>query len=205
MSTEILEIVQQMDLHNAETQLALQCAPLIAGVKISNLLVVSTGMEDTVKQCLRKSGISFLLLLRTREKARYLLFRKKPLEAYLMRKEIRELLQESGYQDFMLGNILSTFQKRYQGYMCGEPGFPHEMGVLLGYPVEDVRGFMEQNGQNALYQGYWKVYAHVPEKKRLFARYDMEKETIIQLLSNGVGMRDIIGIYNDSMPQKAAV
>mgnify|MGYP001089294521 CR=1 FL=1 len=35
MSTEILEIVQQMDLHNAETQLALQCAPLIAGVKIS--------------------------------------------------------------------------------------------------------------------------------------------------------------------------
>lgn len=92
-----------------------------------------------------------------------------------MRKEIRELLQESGYQDFTLGNILSTFQKRYQGYMCGEPGFPHEMGVLLGYPVEDVRGFMEQNGQNALYQGYWKVYAHVPEKKRLFARYDMEK------------------------------
>lgn len=62
MSTEILEIVQQMDLHNAETQLALQCAPLIAGVKISNLLVVSTGMEDAVKQCLRKSGISFLLL-----------------------------------------------------------------------------------------------------------------------------------------------
>ena len=48
MSTEILEIVQQMDLHNAETQLALQCAPLIAGVKISNLLVVSTGMEDAV-------------------------------------------------------------------------------------------------------------------------------------------------------------
>lgn len=42
------------------------------------------------------------------------------------------------------------------------------------------------------------------EKKRLFARYDMEKETIIQLLSNGVEMRDIIGIYNDSMPQKAA-
>ena len=102
MSTEILEIVQQMDLHNAETQLALQCAPLIAGVKISNLLVVSTGMEDAVKQCLRKSGISFLLLLRTREKARYLLFRKKPLEAYLMRKEIRELLQESGYHNIIL-------------------------------------------------------------------------------------------------------
>ena len=32
MSTEILEIVQEMDFHNAETQLGLQCARLIAGV-----------------------------------------------------------------------------------------------------------------------------------------------------------------------------
>ncbi len=32
--------------------------------------------------------------------------------------------------------------------------FPHEMGLLLGYPVEDVVGFMENNGKNYLYSGY---------------------------------------------------
>lgn len=36
MSREIFEIVQGMDLKNIETQLALQCAPLITGLKISN-------------------------------------------------------------------------------------------------------------------------------------------------------------------------
>ena len=35
MSREIFEIVQGMDLKNIETQLALQCAPLITGLKIS--------------------------------------------------------------------------------------------------------------------------------------------------------------------------
>ena len=125
-----------------------------------------------------------------------------------MRKEIRELLQESGYQDFTLGNILSTFQKRYQGYMCGEPGFPHEMGVLLGYPVEDVRGFMEQNGQNALYQGYWKVYAHVPPQKA--AVQEVEKMSKIQVVywtqsGNTQAMAEAVGRGIEAAGKEAEV
>ena len=50
--------------------------------------------------------------------------------------------------------------------------FPHEMGLLLGYPVEDVEGFIENKGHNYLYAGYWKVYGHVEEKKALFNRYE---------------------------------
>ncbi|MFR8755266.1 MAG: DUF3793 family protein, partial [Clostridium sp.] len=197
MSTEILEIVQQMDLHNAETQLALQCAPLIAGVKISNLLVVSTGMEDAVKQCLRKSGISFLLLLRTREKARYLLFRKKPLEAYLMRKEIRELLQESGYQDFTLGNI-STFQKRYQGYMCGEPGFPQEMECYwLSRRCKRVYG---TEWTECTHRVNESVCARL-EKKRLSHAMIWKRDH--HPASNGG--KGISLVFIHSMPQKAAV
>ena len=46
MSTEILEIVQQMDLHNAETQLALQCAPLIAGVKKIRNFIPATAQDQ---------------------------------------------------------------------------------------------------------------------------------------------------------------
>ena len=29
---------------------------------------------------------------------------------------------------------------------CGE--FPHEIGIFLGYPVEDVRGFIANEGRN---------------------------------------------------------
>lgn len=39
MSREIFELVREMDLKNIEIQLALQCAPLITGLKVSNLLI----------------------------------------------------------------------------------------------------------------------------------------------------------------------
>ena len=32
--------------------------------------------------------------------------------------------------------------------------FPHEIGLLLGYPVEDVLGFIRHQGKNYLYTGY---------------------------------------------------
>lgn len=43
-------------------------------------------------------------------------------------------------------------------YQTIQEDFPHEMGILLGYPVEDVEGFIINNGKNELYTGYWKVY-----------------------------------------------
>ena len=84
--------------------------------------------------------------------------------------------------------------------------FPHEMGLLLGYPAEDVKGFVENEGKNFLYSGYWKVYADVEEKRRLFQKFENAKETVIQLLSYGVGIQDILDIYKDeNEPKQAAV
>ena len=46
--------------------------------------------------------------------------------------------------------------------------FPHEIGVILGYPLEDVKGYMENGGQKCLLNGYWKVYNNPEEAKRKF-------------------------------------
>ena len=204
MSQEVFELVQGMDLKSIETQIALQCAPLISGLKVSNLLIISAEDEALVRVILRRSGISFFRLLRTGEKVTFLLFRKNPLEAYLKQQEVEAMLAEAGYAELSLGNILSTFQKRYAHYMSAGGRFPHEMGLLLGYPAEDVKGFVE--GKNFLYSGYWKVYADVEEKRRLFQKFENAKETVIQLLSYGVGIQDILDIYKDeNEPKQAAV
>ena len=204
MSQEVFELVQGMDLKSIETQIALQCAPLISGLKVSNLLIISAEDEALVRVILRRSGISFFRLLRTGEKVTFLLFRKNPLEAYL--KQVETMLVEAGYAELSLGNILSTFQKRYAHYMSAGGRFPHEMGLLLGYPAEDVKGFVENEGKNFLYSGYWKVYADVEEKRRLFQKFENAKETVIQLLSYGVGIQDILDIYKDeNEPKQAAV
>ena len=206
MSQEVFELVQGMDLKSIETQIALQCAPLISGLKVSNLLIISAEDEALVRVILRRSGISFFRLLRTGEKVTFLLFRKNPLEAYLKQQEVETMLAEAGYAELSLGNILSTFQKRYAHDMSAGGRFPHEMGLLLGYPAEDVKGFVENEGKNFLYSGYWKVYADVEEKRRLFQKFENAKETVIQLLSYGVGIQDILDIYKDeNEPKQAAV
>ena len=105
MSQEVFELVQGMDLKSIETQIALQCAPLISGLKVSNLLIISAEDEALVRVILRRSGISFFRLLRTGEKVTFLLFRKNPLEAYLKQQEVETMLVEAGYAELSLGNI----------------------------------------------------------------------------------------------------
>lgn len=108
------------------------------------------------------------------------------------RTEVQGFFKREGYADFTLGCILRTFQLRYQAYMIREMAFPHEMGLLLGYPIEDVRGFIDHAGENYLYSGYWKVYQDVEAKKKLFAQYERAKEELIQLLASGIHMEWII-------------
>ena len=183
MCQEVFKIVQTMDLSQVETKLVLQCAPLIKGIKMSNLLIVSSKDEDAVRIILKKTGILHYRLLRQDEKTTFLLFRKMQLATHLNDPEVQRILKANGYHDLSLGGILRTFQYRYQTYMDQGEGFPHEMGLLLGYPLEDVLGFIEHKGNNYLYSGYWKVYADVASKRKIFDAYEEAKEELIVLLA----------------------
>ena len=192
MCQEVFEIVRGMDRKSIETQLALQCAPLITGIKISNLLIIPAENEKVLRAVLMHTGICFYRLLKSDDRITFLLFRRNELEAYMNRTEVQGFFKREGYTDFTLGCILRTFQLRYQAYMIREMAFPHEMGLLLGYPIEDVRGFIDHAGENYLYSGYWKVYQDVEAKKKLFAQYERAKEELIQLLASGIHMEWII-------------
>ena len=195
MSQEIYEIVKGMDLENIETQLALQCAPLITGLKVSNLLIIPKGNEEVVKRILNRTGISYYRLIQTRTKTTFLLFRRNELEEFLSDENVKNVFIRAGYKSLQIGKILRTFSLRYEAYMQGDKSFPHEMGLLLGYPVEDVVGFVENNGKNFLYSGYWKVYENQKAKVKLLDKFKVAEETLIHLLSNGLSMSDIIDIY----------
>ena len=175
------------------------------GIKISNLLMVAAENEDLVMDLVQGSGITCFCVMRTTKKTAFLLYRKAKLEAYIFKPEVQQLLRKLGYEDFSLENVLHSFRKKYQAHMNQGKQFPHEMGLLLGYPVEDVVGFMENNGKNYLYSGYWKVYADVPAKKHIFTRYDEARETLIRLLANDIGIRLIFEIYRDESIKEIAV
>ena len=52
---------------------------------------------------------------------------------------------------------------------------------FLGYPVEDVRGFIEHQGRDYLCTGYWKVYENLEQKQQLFQRFEYAKENLVLL------------------------
>ena len=123
-----------------------------------------------------------------------LLYRKRSLEGYLDQEKVKELLKEFGYSCTSIKEILVTFRKHYQEYLQKKCPFPHEIGFLLGYPPEDVEGFIRNNGQKFLCVGEWKVYENSKAKQKLFQKYDYTRENLIQLLSCGIRMDQIVSI-----------
>lgn len=199
MCKEVFEIVKTLDLSQVEIRMALQCAPIITGIKVSNLLSIASKDEDKLRMILKKSGIISYRLLRQDDKTTFLLFRKCELETYLRDRKIQRFLIEKGYIELSLSGILSRFQQRYEIYMNHGGGFPHEMGILLGYPIEDVDGFIKEKGKNYLYSGYWKVYQNVEEKKQLFEAFESAKDGLILLVANGYELRSIVEFLQDKV------
>lgn len=192
MSHEVFELVQGMDFTDIEMQLAMQCAPVIMGLKISNLLIISNENVDKVRGILDGTNLLSRILLVKEKKSILLVYQQERFLQYFSQEEIRKLLRRLGYRKMELEELLLVFCGRYADYCRCGGNFPHEMGLLLGYPIEDVTGFIENNGKNFLYTGYWKVYQNIGEKIHLFRQFELAKETIIQLIAMGVSIKDVI-------------
>ena len=196
MSREVLQIIKRIGQDNIEIKIALQCAPLLTGIKISNLLIVATGNAKYVFRKFQGTPISMCVLCRTKQKTVFFLYRKDELETYLNSPKVQELLEYLGYQSLRLNVVLKECSKRYQQYVTDDKEFPHELGLLLGYPAEDVIGFIENQGKNPLYTGYWKVYSNVRETKNLFERYNQAQENVVRMISSGLDVQNILKIYH---------
>ena len=181
---------------NVEMQFLMQCSPVIAGLKASNLLIVPKGSLMMVKKLTENKRFSYHLLLKKDFKETYLIFDSKRLMAHLYCKRTRMLLKKIGYENFQLEQLLDAFGKRYQAYQNQAEIFPHEMGVFLEYPIEDVEGFIFHQGRNYILNGYWKVY-HAPDsKKRLFEEFEYAQEQICKLYLSGINAEQILTHYS---------
>ena len=70
--------------------------------------------------------------------------------------------------------------------------FPHEVGLFLGYPPADVRGFIENRGQDFACAGYWKVYSNEKEARKLFRRYSECSHAFCTSLEQGKAFQDLV-------------
>ena len=57
MKTNVLCLLKNMDKKDVELQLALQCAPVITGIKVSNLFIIDKNKVDEVYNIIDETDI----------------------------------------------------------------------------------------------------------------------------------------------------
>ena len=192
MNDNILQMEELLDDKKLDYQIAQQCAPLLTGIKVSNLLIVPRSKRKAVITRFQKTALSCYILCVTDQKITFLLYHKEKLLQYLQEDASREILHFTGYPSCDWEEILGELSVRYGNYIKHRQMFPHEIGIFLGYPVEDVMGFINNQGRNYLHIGYWKVYGNLPEAMHLFEEYRQAKQLVIRMISQGVNVHHII-------------
>ena len=172
-------------------RIASQCAPVLMGEKISNLLIVSIGEKLQVQTYFKGTVLSCYFMCHCEKKAIFLVYHEASLKHYLNGDRQKNFMKQLGYDFTELPSILKRMAERYSHYMQVKDLFPHELGILLGYPTQDVEGFIQNKGQCYLYIGYWKVYHHLSEALKTFERFDHAKEEIKILIEQGISLKDI--------------
>ena len=163
-------------------------APTLAGIKTGSLFTCAYTSRKSVEESLRQLNRCFapkglcLLPLRYSEKNVLLyLFRPAELSRDLQNSEAAELLRQEGYPCESCGKCLAAFARRLRS---GEE-FPHEIGLFLSYPPEDVKGFIENRAANYKLSGLWKVYGDEKKARELFARFKKCTEIYCALWQSG--------------------
>ena len=173
--------------------IANQCAPVLADVKPSNLLILTSEEEELFCQMEELPGILSLCLYEGEKKSTWLLYRKDRLESALVWPQTGKFLQQYGYRMVQesLNEKLERLQSRFTAYKEGRASFPHEMGIFLGYPLGDVKGFIEHQGKDYLCSGYWKVYQNEGKAKRTFQLYQSVRDAVLQMITAGSNLYEI--------------
>ena len=185
-----------------EHQLAYHCAPTIKGIKCGSMVAFRINSDNSFRnfltkhhQCLKCHGIEYLQLTRQKNHSLMLFFRPQLLTRLIKRPLAIDILKKFHYplpkaiDEHALPALLEHLKKRIA--QCD--GFPHEIGIFLGYPPADVQGFIQNKGQNFLYSGFWKVYSNEAAQKQLFDCYNNCINTMCARLKAGESLQEVIG------------
>lgn len=168
-------------------------APTIRGLKASCLINFKRSRDDNMRsswiahadEWLSPLGLEWILLSQTHEQnnALVLIYRRESLARVLCCDKACCILKEYGYPLRDIDACLECLRKKFDS--C--PGkFPHEIGLFLDYPPDDVRGFIDNREAKKLScPCYWKVYGNVEEAKKRFMKYKQAEYDAARLIISG--------------------
>ncbi len=179
-----------------EEGLAFHCAPALAGIKPANLISCPKAeypgflhLIEEYNQALNGKDIYFQVVSQLERSYLLLVYRGRQLSSQLRRPEILCLLAQAGYP--VECPLAAQLERLSQRLAEQKDGFPHEIGLFLGYPPEDVTGFLQNGGKNCLLCGHWKVYSHPERARKLFRRYDQCRDALCRRVALGMSISQL--------------
>lgn len=171
-----------------EKYLIEHCAPTLASIKTASLfclpLIAERELEHQIQLwngCFAEKGLFLTVLSRKGGRALVYVCRRAHLERDLQKRGVASFLAQYGYLCVELDAALARLKQR----LGEQDGFPHEIGIFLGYPLGDVIGFIQNEGRNCKCAGCWKVYCDAHEAGKIFARYRKCREIYARLWRGG--------------------
>lgn len=163
---------------NLEKLIIEHCAPTLAKLKTGNLINVKFKSKELllieisiIENKLFEKGISIKILKENNTSFLIYIYREKYLNYDLKNSITKSILLTYGYKDVTVDSCLQNLINRLDKYN----EFPHEIGLFLGYPPDDVYDFICNKGENSCYCGYWKVYNNVENSLNKFKKFDICK------------------------------
>jgi len=154
--------------------IAFEAAEVLDGVKPSTLI----NLPDRPRRCgknlysiwkehgegiLRESSLEGTVLVERTGSLLLLLYDRAALDRLLTSKGALSMLRRAGYPEVSgVDALLAEFGSRF-----ALGGVPHEIGIILGYPLKDVAGFMGLSRREFSCQGPWKIYGNPCESLML--------------------------------------
>lgn len=172
----------------SEELIVRHCAPTLANLKTGSLFVCPITDRASFFSSLRSLNKLLVpkglraLPLRIREySALVYLYRPSRLKKDLEDPAAIKILQDHGYSCY--GKCLPKLIERVRA----SEEFPHEIGLFLGYPPEDVQGFLDHRPCKCC--GCWKVYGDENKAKKTFDLYKKCERVYCQQLARGIDIK----------------
>ncbi|MBR6337956.1 MAG: DUF3793 family protein [Ruminococcus sp.] len=170
-----------------ERLLAFHAAPTLMGKKCGSLLSLPADECDRAafEQSIDSSKTAVCFANRGDERRLVYIYDKALLKATLSGSDVRDFLARYGYEpSWGVAECLDRLCERLT-----RDDFPHEVGVFLGYPLEDVRGFIKNCGQRCKLCGVWKVYGDVDKARAMFECFERCRVCLCRQVEGGVPLR----------------
>lgn len=134
---------------------------------------------------IKNIGLKYVVLRECSKALIILIYNEENLSNYIFNKENLDFLNEIGYKGKeTLEEYLECLKDRYLKFKC-----PHELGVFLGFPLDDVRDFMNCNEKKCLCCGYWMVFNDYDKALATFNKFDeVKNHAINEILSEEEGI-----------------